>query len=117
VVNAVVLRPLPFPDADRLMRIWHTPPQGVFTTPIFALSPGNFIDWEAQSQSFEKMAIYQVGRQTMTGQGEPDAVVTIRASADFLPILGIQPSIGRGFTTDEDRSGGPRTAMLSNRLF
>ena len=49
VVNAVVLRPLPFADADRIMRIWHTPPQDVFTTPVFALSPANFIDWEAQN--------------------------------------------------------------------
>ena len=59
VVNAVVLKPLPFADADRIMRVWHTPPQGLFTTPIFALSPGNFIDWEAQNQSFERMAIYR----------------------------------------------------------
>ena len=49
VVNAVVLKPLPFADADRIMRVWHTPPQGLFTTPIFALSPANFIDWEAQN--------------------------------------------------------------------
>ena len=50
VVNAVVLKPLPFADADRIMRLWHTPPPTLFTTPIFALSPANFIDWEAQNQ-------------------------------------------------------------------
>lgn len=117
VVNAVVLRPLPYADSDRIMRLWHTPPQGLFTTPIFALSPANFIDWEAQQQSFEKMAIYQVGRQTMTGGGEPEAVVTLRGSADFLPILGVQPIIGRGFSKDEDRAGGPRAALLTHNFF
>src|SRR4029450_13071288 len=47
VVNAVVLRPLPFPDPDRIMRIWHTPPQDLFNMPVFPLSPANFLDWEA----------------------------------------------------------------------
>src|SRR5688572_22065420 len=60
VVNAVVLKPLPFADADRVMRLWQTPPQSTFAgQEVFALSPANFIDWEAQNQVFEKMAIYQ----------------------------------------------------------
>ena len=92
VVNAVVLRPLPFADADRIMRLWHTPPQSTFAgMDVFALSPANFIDWEAQSEVFERMAIYRGGRWTLTGQGEPDAVVVYRGSADLLPILGVSP--------------------------
>jgi predicted permease len=118
VVNAVVLKPLPFADADRIMRIWHTPPPTLFAgSPIFALSPANFIDWEAQNQVFERMAIYRAGRQVLTGSGEPDAIVTFRASADFLPILGVSPKLGRGFTRDDDRNGGPRTALLSDAFF
>ncbi len=117
VVNAVVLKPLPFADSDRIMRVWHTPPQGLFTTPVFALSPANFIDWEAQSQSFERMAIYRGGRMTLTGQGEPEAVTILRGSADFLPILGVTPSIGRGFSREDDRAGGERHALLSNAFF
>jgi predicted permease len=118
VVNAVVLKPLPFADADRIMRIWHTPPPTLFAgSPIFALSPANFIDWEAQNQVFERMAIYRTGRQVLTGQGAPDAVVTLRASADFLPILGVSPTLGRGFTRDDDRDGGARTALLSDAFF
>ena len=54
LVNAVVLRPLPFPDADRIMRLWHTPPPSLFSDPTFSLSPANFIDWEEQSRSFER---------------------------------------------------------------
>lgn len=117
VVNAVVLKPLPFPDADRIMRVWHTPPQSQFTTPIFALSPANFIDWESQNQVFERMAIYRYGRRTLTGSGEPDAVMIGRASADFLPILGVTPLAGRGFTRADDREGQAPTAMLSEPFF
>jgi putative ABC transport system permease protein len=118
VVNAVVLKPLPFADADRIMRIWHTPPPTLFAgSPTFALSPANFIDWEAQNQVFERMAIYRMGRRTLTGSGEPAAVMVLRASADFLPALGLSPKLGRGFTRDDDRSGGASTALVSEAFF
>jgi predicted permease len=114
VVNAVVLRPLPFPEPDRIMRLWHTPPAQLFAgRSIFALSPANFLDWQAQSQAFERMAVYNTGRRTITGQGEPDAVVTARASADLFPTLGLLPLLGRGFTAEDDRAGGPKTLVLS----
>ena len=117
VVNAVVLKPLPFADADRIVRLWHTPPQSTFAgIEIFALSPANFIDWEAQSEVFEKMAIYRGGRWTLTGQGEPDAVVVYRGSADLLPILGVQPMIGRGFTTGRGRPERPAHGPALQRL-
>jgi predicted permease len=117
VVNAVVLRPLPFPDEDRIMRLWHTPPPTLFTDPVFSLSPANFIDWEEQSQSFELMAIYAGGRRTVTGQGEPDGVTTVRTSASLFPILGLTPTLGRTFVRDEDREDGPRTAILSDTFW
>src|SRR5687768_6560405 len=117
VVNAVVLKPLQFADADRIMRLWQTPPQSLFNTPIFSISPANFIDWEEQNQVFEHVAIFRTGRQTLTGHGEPDSVLTMRASAAFLPILGISPTLGRGFTKDDDRAGGPPTAILSDAFF
>ena len=117
VVNAVVLRPLQFADADRIMRLWQTPPQSLFATPIFSISPANFIDWEEQNQVFEHVAIFRTGRQTLTGRGEPESVLTMRASAAFLPILGISPTLGRGFTKDDDRAGGPPTALLSDAFF
>jgi putative ABC transport system permease protein len=118
LVNAVVLKPLPFADADRIMRIWHTPPQALFPgSKTFSLSPANFLDWEAQNQVFERMAIYRGGRQTLTGQGEPDAVFTLRGSANFLPILGVNPILGRLFTQAEDREGGPQTVILADAFF
>jgi predicted permease len=118
VVNAVLLKPLPFSDAGRIVRLWHTPPPDLFAgSSTFPLSPANFVDWEAQNTVFERMAIYRGGRRTLTQAGEPDAVLTLRASADFLPILGISPILGRGFTRDDDRDGGARTALLSEAFF
>ncbi len=118
VVNAVVLKPLPFADADRIVRVWQTPPQSTFAgQEVFALSPANFIDWEAQNQVFAKMAIYQPTRRTLTGQGEADAVIVYRGSASLLPILGIAPFIGRGFTAEEDGDGVPRTVVLANAFW
>ena len=114
VVDAVVLRPLPFADADRLVKLWHTPPQATFPgMRTFSLSPANFLDWEAQSTSFDAMAIYRGGQPTLTGQGEPTAVLSVRASASFLPIFGLRPILGRGFTAADDREGAAPTVLLS----
>lgn len=114
VVDAVVLRPLPFPDADRIVKLWHTPPQSTFAgMKTFSLSPANFLDWEAQSSSFEAMAIYRGGAYTLTGRGEPEVVSLIRTSSSLLPIFGLPPILGRGFTPEEDREGGPEAVLLS----
>jgi putative ABC transport system permease protein len=115
IVNAVVLRPLPFADSDRIVRLWHTPPPLLFTgQQVFSLSPANFIDWKEQSRVFERAAVYRIGRRTISGQGEPYALVTASASADFLPILGLSPRLGRGFTDEDDKEGGPKTVLLSD---
>src|SRR5687767_32877 len=117
VVNAVVLRPLPFAESDRIMRVWQTPPRSLFTDPVFPISPANFIDYEAQNQTFDRMAIYRTGRQTLTGAGEPDAIIALRGSADFLPILGVTPYIGRGFTSADDSATEQPSVLLSDAFF
>jgi predicted permease len=118
VVNAVVLRPLPFVDADRIVRLWHTPPSSTFPgMRTFALSPANFLDWEAQARSFEAMGIYRGGRPTLTGQGEPIAVTSVRASASFLPIFGLHPIVGRGFVAAEDDESAAYTVLLSEAFW
>ena len=117
VVNAVVLRPLPFADPDRIMSLLQTPPPTLFTDEVFPVSPANFIDYAEQNQVFEKLAIYRTGRLTLTGHGEPEPVIALRGSADFLPILGIQPYLGRGFTIADDSAGGQPSALLSDAFF
>jgi putative ABC transport system permease protein len=114
IVNTVVLRPLPFAESDRLMRVWHTPPPQLFAGhPTFPLSPANFVDWQEQSQSFEAMAAYMFRRVTLTGVGEPESLIAGQVSSEFLPILGLQPILGRNFTPSDDREGAPATVLLS----
>src|SRR5687768_15103982 len=79
VVNAVVLRPLPFADSERIMSFLQTPPPTLFTDPVFPISPANFIDYTDQAQVFEQAAIYRSSRQTLTGAGEPESVIAWRA--------------------------------------
>jgi len=68
VVNGLLLRSLPFPDADRLVRVWHTPPQSSFPgISTFSISPANFLDWQSQNHVFSSMAIYGFGGFTLTG--------------------------------------------------
>ncbi len=117
VVNAVVLRPLPFPDPDRIMRIWHTPPASFVGQKTFALSPANFIDWRAQSRSFEHLAIYRFNRPVLTGAQDPEAVIAGRASAALFPMFGLKPILGRLLTDAEDGAGGPAVAVLSEKMW
>src|SRR4051812_28593461 len=74
VVHAVLLEPLPFRDVDRVVQVWHTPPQSSFPGMTrFALSAGNFLGWETQNHVFEAMGLYSGGRFDVTGAGKPGA--------------------------------------------
>lgn len=118
VVNAIVLQPLPFADADRLVKVWHTPPQATFPgMRQFSLSPANFLDWEAEATSFEAMATYRGGRPTILGHGEPFAVQSVRASSTFLPMFGLRPILGRGITAAEDADGSAPVLLLSEHVW
>src|SRR5579859_1212114 len=98
VVHAVLLEPLPFPEADRLVQLWHVPPQTSFPGMTrFALSAANFLDWEKQNDVFEQMAIYHGTNFDVTGAGKPESIAAGRVSADFFSVLGVQPIHGRLF--------------------
>jgi putative ABC transport system permease protein len=110
IVNAVMLRPLPFAEPDRLVRIWESNPSGGW--PIFSASHPNFLDWRAQSTSFEALAAMTGASFSASG---PDGAEIVRANAvtsDFLPVLGVVPAMGRNFRPDEDRPGGNTRVML-----
>ena len=99
VVNSVVLRPLPFPDADRLALIWETDLKDGIKRE--GPSGPNFLDWKEQSQSFDEMALLEVGTGTLTGEGEPEQVTGLRVTTNFLSMLGARTVLGRSFTTAE----------------
>jgi putative ABC transport system permease protein len=113
VVNAVVLRPLPYPDSDRLVVIWETDLKDGIKRE--GPSGPNFLDWKEESQSFEDMALLEIGTGTLTGEGEPEQVAGLRVTTNFLSLLGARTVLGRGFTAaeGEEKARYP-VAVLTN---
>ena len=118
VVKAVLLEPLPFPQSDRLVRVWHTPPPAAFPgMKRFSVSAANYLDWEKQNTVFEKMAIIGYRGLTLTGVGEPESIPMARVSGDFFGVLGARPMLGRGFTRADDDPGAPHVVVLGYDLW
>jgi putative ABC transport system permease protein len=113
VVNAVLLRPLPFDDPSRIMQVWHVPPAKSFPgMTMFAVSPANYLDWHSQSSSFEQMAAYGFRSFTVGGAERPEAVQAASIASDFFPLLRVHPMLGRTFTPDEDQPGQGHVVVL-----
>jgi putative ABC transport system permease protein len=110
VVNAVMLRPLPFTEPDRLVRIWESNVERGW--PTFAVSHPNFLDWRSQSRAFESLAATNNAGFTWTSNGEAEVVLGLSVTATFLPTLQISPVLGRNFLDDEDRPGGNTRVVL-----
>lgn len=113
VVNAVLLRPLPFDDPSRIMQVWHVPPAKSFPgLTRFAVSPANYLDWRSQSSSFEEMAAYGFRSFTVGGSERPEAIQAGAVASDFFPLLRMRPLLGRTFMPDEDRPGQDKVVVL-----
>lgn len=116
VVQNVLLRPLPYPEPDKLVEIFNTyPPQ----VPRGGLSPGDYADWKQQNQSFSEMGAYVRISQgfNLTGEGEPQRVLASYASAGLFPMLGAHVVAGRSFVPEEDRAGSAPVVILGHRLW
>jgi hypothetical protein len=95
VVHAVLLEPLPFRDADRLVQIWHTPPQKSFPgMTTFAVSAANFLDWQKQNHVFDQMALYSGAQFDITGAGKPEAIMAGTVSPSFFLSSGFSRFMG-----------------------
>jgi putative ABC transport system permease protein len=118
VVNGVLLRPLPYPDADRLVVVWHVPPPKSFPgMTTFAVSPANYLDWAAQNHVFERMAIFTYRSFTLTGVEKPEQVNAAAVSSEFFQTLGVQPLEGRTLLPEEDQPGRSNVVVLSYRFW
>jgi predicted permease len=118
VVRAVLLEPLPFRDADRLVQVWHVPPQKSFPgMTAFSVSAANFLDWQKQNHVFEQMALYSGAHFDVTGVGKPEAITASAVSADYFPVLGAEPIHGRVFLPEEDRPGSNHEVVLSYKFW
>ena len=114
VVNAVLLRPLPYPDSDRLIYLWSAAPKQNISERASAYA--NFSEWRAQNTSFEDLAVFDPTVVTLTGAAEPEGVMSVRASANFFPLLGVAPMLGRTFTADEEQQKA-HVVVLSHGLW
>ena len=113
VVNAVLLKPLPYDESNRLM--WLGERSQVLDD--MSISYPNFQDWRSQNEVFEGIAVYRRQSLNLTGQAEPERLEGGLVSADLFPLLRVQPELGRVFTSDEDKPGAEPVAVLSHSLW
>jgi len=111
VVNRVVLDPLPFPHADRLVLVWGSKPhEGQLELPF---SQPDFEDLRAGSRSYDSLAAWAQGRGNVTGQTEPEQVQFAVVTGNFFDVLGVRPALGRTLTAAEERPGTPPVALIN----
>ena len=115
VVNAVLLRPLPFAAPDRLMQVAEK--NDKLNLSSFGASVLNYLSWKEQNRSFQDLAALGFASFALTGRGDPEQFQGAPISPSLMPVLGIQPVLGRGFREGEDRPGAPQVAILSEALW
>ena len=114
VVNAVLLKPLPYPEPGRLVQLCRDMPSGDRRT---VSGSSGFVALRTQSRSFAHLAAYAGGDRNLRGSEQTDRILCGAVTADFFPLLGIQPMLGRNFTDEEDTPHGPRAAILGYALW
>jgi putative ABC transport system permease protein len=113
MINSVLLESLPYPDSKQLVQVFETFPN----TDRNTVSGGAFKDWYEHNTKFAHLAVYEGTERNLTGGGAPQRVSGLMASSEFLPVLGIEPMIGRGFAAGEDAVGGNNHVMILTHRF
>jgi putative ABC transport system permease protein len=114
LVDRVILRAVPFPDADRLVVIWETNPD--LPVPVMVASPPTLFDWMTRNRSFEAIGGFR-WRSVTLGGGEPEQIRGATMTASLLRALGVQPRIGRFFLDEEDRPNAPPVVLIGDSLW
>jgi len=115
LVDAVLLRPLPFREPDRLVMVWEDASRIGF--PRNTPAPGNYSDWRAQNQVFEDLAALSWPSFNLTSDGDPEKIDAQSVTANFFSLLGVKPSLGRAFLQEEDRPEANKVVLLSYGLW
>jgi putative ABC transport system permease protein len=115
VVNAVLIKPLPFPGAASLVGVWHTAP-GIGLD-MLNMAPSYYYAYREENRSFEDIGVWSSGSVSITGTAEPEQVDNLWVTDGLLPVLGIQPARGRWFTAKDDAPKSPDTMMLSHSFW
>src|ERR1041384_7952120 len=113
VINAVLLRPPPFKEAERLVFVSEKSKD----MDTMAVAYPNFLDWQRQQEGFSSLAAFRSEEWNFTGDGRPERITGLRVSAGYFSALGVQPLRGRVFTVDEDKVGGERVVVLSEGIW
>ena len=113
VVNAVLLNPLPYREPDRLVSLWESVPgHGRWRA-----APANFFDWKKQNTVFEDVAAFGSSSVTLTGDGEPEQLIGTRVSSGYFSVVGVEPFLGRPFTTEEHEPGKGKVVILGHAFW
>lgn len=115
LINAVLLRPLPFDEPERLVMVWER--RASSNDSNLPISVHEFVAWREQGRSFEKIAIFTGDGFTLTGAGDPATLNAVRASSDFFSVLGVEPILGRTFAAGEDQTGSEPVVVVNSSLW
>jgi putative ABC transport system permease protein len=115
LVDALLLRPLQMKDSARVVEVWEDASWQGF--PQNTPAPANMLDWKQRNHVFTDMAASRGDLRAITGDGQPQQVEVTLTTANLLPLLGLEPILGRGFSPQEDQAGGPKVVLLSHRLW
>jgi putative ABC transport system permease protein len=112
-VNAVLLKPLPYPDPERIVSVWEKFPGGGKNF----ISTLNFLDWERQNRCFQFLSAIAWDTVTLTGAGSPEELNVHRVSASYFKVLGVGATLGRTFAASENEVGNDREVVISDRIW
>jgi putative ABC transport system permease protein len=115
LVNAVLIRPLPYPDSDRLVMVLEA--SAGKQTGGFAVAAPNYEDWERRNRVLERMALYEYQGYNLSGNGEPEQVGGLRTTSGLFAVLGVAPALGRVLVPDDDVGRNGPVVVLSHRLW
>jgi predicted permease len=113
LVEGFLLRPFPYPDADRLVELYESIPGYARAS----VSPANWLDWQRESHSFESLAAWNLTQATLTGASEPVRIPGQKVSAELFRVMRVEPLVGRPFTNEDDQPGAAPVAIVSHRLW
>ena len=114
-VYALLLKPLPFHELDRVVAVWDSyPSRGVVRNEV---AMANYLDWRSQNQSFEQLALYRWWSANLTGMDHPERIQGFLVTANFFDALGVNPIMGRSFTPEENQKGKDDVVMLTYNLW
>jgi putative ABC transport system permease protein len=115
VVNAVLLRPLPFPESQSIVTVFHVPPAVAFPgMKTFSVSAANYLDWRKQNDVFDSISVFSGRGLRIAGGSRPELVISTISDADFFKVLRAKPAVGRVFTEDECRPGHDNVIVVSD---